>query len=448
MFRKSFLILISTLVVILTGQAAAFSQTAPVSGKVELLKADGTREAVPGALIEVYRTDIKGSFPSAKTNKKGEFIFAGMPYGAEFAFSVSAPNASPTIFPKVKAGDEKIVVTMNPGNGGKFTEAEARKALAGGGVASEANPGGTQPEKQSAEATEDQKQAQAEFEKKNAEITAKNEKTVKTNELVARALKEGNDAYTAKNFDLAVAKYDEGIAADPDFVGSAPVLNSNRAKALLSRALTTFNASIKMENAEEKTAARAKVKKDLGDASQGFLRAWNLLKTPPPANIMSKDLYDSIRLATLGGAVETFSKAARIEQIDQTMVDAAKILIPEYLALETDPAKKHVASLALADLYRVFGDSENAITAYNKVLETSPDDADALAGAGFSLVNIGFLNNDKTKLQEGSNLLQKFASIAPDTNKYKADALALIETLKKEQNVAPQKVAPTPKKRT
>ena len=49
-----------------------------------------------------------------------------------------------------------------------------------------------------------------------------------SNEVIGQALKDGNAAFTAKNFDLAISKYDEGIAADPDFVGSAPVLLNNR----------------------------------------------------------------------------------------------------------------------------------------------------------------------------------------------------------------------------
>ena len=68
------------------------------------------------------------------------------------------------------------------------------------------------------------------------------------------------------------------------------------------------------------------------------------------------------------------------------------------------------------------------------------------AGLGFSLVNVGYVNNDKSQLQEGANFLQKFASAAPDTNKYKADAVALIATLKTEQNVAPVKSGGAKKK--
>ena len=116
-------------------------------------------------------------------------------------------------------------------------------------------------------------------------------------------------------------------------------------------------------------------------------------------------------------------------------------------AVETDAAKKAEADVVLADLYRVTGDSENAIAAYKLILEKTPDDAEALAGAGFSLVNLGYLKEDKAKLQEGADLLQKFASSAPDTHKYKADAVALIDNLKKEQNVTPQKVTTTKKKK-
>ncbi len=81
-----------------------------------------------------------------------------------------------------------------------------------------------------------------------------------------------------------------------------------------------------------------------------------------------------------------------------------------------------------------------AILAYKALLATSPENVDALAGVGLSLVNNGYIKTDKTLLQEGANYLQKFISVAPDTNKYKADAIGLIETLKKEQNVAPQKL--------
>jgi tetratricopeptide (TPR) repeat protein len=184
----------------------------------------------------------------------------------------------------------------------------------------------------------------------------------------------------------------------------------------------------------------------MADAADGYLKSWNILKNAAAADIADKANYDATKLNALRGAKDTFWKAVRTEQIDPSVIEAAKILIPEYLTLETDAAKKTEANITFADLYRVVGDSDNAIAAYKKILETSPDDQDAMLGAGLSLVNLGYINNDKTKLQEGANLLQKFASVAPDTNKFKKDALDLIDTLKKEQNVTPQKVTSTKKK--
>lgn len=450
MFRKSFISFIFIAAISFTTQTAVFAQYAPVSGTVELQKADGTREPVPGALIEVYRVDIKAGFPSAKTGKKGEFSFAGLQFGATYLFSVSAPGCSPTTYPNVKAGQEKLLITLVPGDGSKLSETEARQA----GTAKAASSGAT-------ELTEEQKKEFAALEAKNKEISSKNEKVMKANEIIAQSLKDGNDAFAAKNYDLAIAKYDEGIAADPDFVGSVPTLSNNRSSALRARGVDTYNKAVKSAEVSEKVANLGKARQDLADSAQGYLRSWNVLKNAPAADIVDRANYDASKKGALAGSVDTFKIAVKTEQVDQSVIEAAKILIPEFISSEPDAAKKAEASLAFADLYRVIGDSENAIAAYKAILEVSPDNIDALAGAGLSLVNLGYIkvengkaqgnkamqDEGKKALQEGANLLGKYASAAPDGHKFKADALGLIDTLKKEQNVTPQKVTPV-KRRT
>jgi hypothetical protein len=114
----------------------------------------------------------------------------------------------------------------------------------------------------------------------------------------------------------------------------------------------------------------------------------------------------------------------------------------EYQKVETDAAKKESSKLILADMYRVSADMDNAVAEYRKVLETSPDNLDGMVGLGLSLVNSGFINDNKEQLQEGANMLQKFASAAPDSHKYKKDATEAIEMLKNEQKITPQKVTP------
>lgn len=434
MFRKSFISLLFVVGLVFAASSALFGQTAPVSGTVELHKADGTREPVAGALVEVYRTDIKTGFPSAKTNKKGEFSFAGLPLGASFVFSVSAPGAAPKVHVGVKAGQEKILIIMSPGDGTKLTADEARR-----GAAAPA-PGAP------AELTAEQKKAQADYEAEKKKVEEKNQKALKTNEIVAAALKAGNDAFIAKNYDMAVLKFDEGYAADPDYVGSAPVFLRNKGIALTARAVDTHNAGIKLADAAEKAAAGAKVRKDLVDASEGYLRAWNLLKNAPAADIVDRGNYESTKTNVLLGAIDAFRRAVDTEKSDPAIVEAAKILVPEYLAAETDAAKKAHASLTLAHLYRISENREEAVAAYKKILETDPGNADALAYVGIMLVDLSWLkDNDKELSQEGANYLQKFVSVAPDTHKLKTGAVEYLAILKT-QSVVPVKQA-TPAKR-
>jgi len=189
MFRKSYLYIILAAVIVFTAQIAAYAQFAPVSGSVVIQK-DGKSVPVPDASIEVFRTDIKAPFPSTKTNKRGEFSFVGMPYGATYVFSISAPNCAPAVYPDVKAGQEKLVITLEPGDGRKYTEAEARQAAANAPKSGGSESGGV---------SEEDKKQNADIEKKNAEITAKNEKIKSADQTAANAYKEGKAALEANN---------------------------------------------------------------------------------------------------------------------------------------------------------------------------------------------------------------------------------------------------------
>lgn len=436
MSRRFYFPVLLALVILTVSVSTAFAQTAPISGTVELLKADGTKEPIAGAVVEIYRTDIKSGAQTSKTGKRGDFVFAGVLYGGTFAIAVSAPGASPTVYPGVKAGQEKLVITLNPGDGRKLTEAEVRS----GASASTASSGG--------KLTAEQEKEKAEYDKKVAEVNAKNEKAQKANDIIAQSVKAGKEAFELKNYDLAISKYEEGIAADPDFIGSAPVLNNNRSIALRVRAVDRRNKAITITDATEKVTALGAARKDLADSAAGFLRSWTIIKGAPATEVTDKAAFDAVKASTLVGAVDTYKMAVRTELVDPSVIEAAKVMMPEYLASETDAAKKNEANLVYADLFRVSGDSANAVDAYKKILETAPDNADALAGAGLSLFNLGYeKNSDKALFQEGANYLQKFVSVAPDTHRYKKDAMDVLDNLKKEQNVTPQKSA-SPKRKT
>ena len=429
MSRKFIVSMLAAAAFVFAVSLPAFAQFVPVSGTVQIENADGTKVPAAGALIEVYRTDIKQTLSSNKTDKKGNFAFAGLPFNGTFTFAVSAPGAAPTIFPHVKAGQEKLVITMHPGDGHKFTEVEARK-----GAAVLASPTAT------AELSAEDKKAREEHAKEVADIEAKNARNQKSGEIAQASLKAGNEAFNAKNYEVAIAKYTEGVDAQPDFVGSAPVLLSNRGAAYDARAIQTYNAYAKAPDPAVKADVYAKTKADLMQAIDSYEKAWKIYQTAPATDITNPQQNEANKLMTLRGAREAFKHAALTDQVDPAMIEAAKVMFPEYQKIETEAAKKAEADLVLADMYRVTGDSDNAIPAYKKILETNPEHLDALSGLGLSLVNNGYIKNDKAQMQEGANYLQKFVSLAPDTNKYKSDAVGLIESLKKEQNVAPQKL--------
>ena len=162
MFRKAVISVLFTGLVVVAGSVAAVAQLGPMSGRVVLNTADGKKVPVAGGLVEVYRTDIKATLPAAKTDKSGNFTFAGLPIVGVFVLSVSGPNIQPQIFTNLKASGDQITLNVVPGNGEKFSEEQVRM-----GAAIAANGG---------ELTAEQKKARDELLKKNAEINANNRK--------------------------------------------------------------------------------------------------------------------------------------------------------------------------------------------------------------------------------------------------------------------------------
>lgn len=431
MFRRINIAAILTLVFVFA--SSAFAQTAAVSGRVMLKKADGTVVPMTAGVVEAIQLDIKGSPMASKIDKKGYFSFAGLRLGVDYALSISGPGAAPTYQAGIKAGMEGIAITVDEGDGSKLNDADVRAAAKSKGGAGAASA----PREESAE----EKKRRAEFEAKSKEIAAKNANAEKVNTTTQRTLNEGNAAFKALDYDLAIAKYDEGIAAAPDYAGSAPVLLSNRGIALRERGVKKYQLGVKEKNAEAKVAAQ----KDFSASISSFERALAVLKAAAPGDIDAKDV-EARKLDALRGLDDTFQLMIKTRLVDAEKAPVAKAFIPDYIALETDPARKARAVSIVADMYMGAGDSENAVIEYRSILAASPDNIEAMAGLGLSLINVGYINNDKSAMQEGANILQKFASAAPDTHPLKQDAIATIENLKKEQNVAPVKATGGKKK--
>jgi len=438
MFR-SYLIINLAIVVIAAGAVAATAQTGQLRGHVVMKNADGTTAPVAEAAIDVFRTDLTGNY-NTKTNKKGEFVFAGLPFVGTYIVTASHPTAAPNWIGNVKAGQEvDYEVALTPGDGKRLTYAEIKTAMAGAGGSS-GSMGSSPPKSESAE----DKAKREEIMRKNAEITEKNKKIEEANSVVSRTFKSGNEALLAKNYDEAIKQYDEGLAADPE----QAALLTNRALAMKARGVDRYNAAIQAKDDATKAAGLESAKSDFKGAAESTEKALAVIKadTASAADPAAQARYNANKLATLSTRAETMRLF--VTKVDQSQADAGYAAYQEYLTAETDAVKKGKAQHDAAQMLFDAGAFDKALEEYKKILAQNPDDTDALVKSGMLLFNIGAMNNnDKTKYQEAANYLQQFVDKAPDTDKLKDDAKAILEELKNQQNVKAEKAPARPARR-
>ncbi|MBC7912221.1 MAG: tetratricopeptide repeat protein [Pyrinomonadaceae bacterium] len=424
MYRKYFFISLVTAIVLVMGGSSAFAQaTGIVRGKVMLKQADGKTVPAPGAVVDVYRLEVAGKQENIKTNKRGEFQAIGLLVGGKYILSISAPNAAPFIRSNIKPGmSEEYVINLDPGNGQRYTMEEAKKLAVSkedGSAGSTATGGG-----ESAEAKADREEKI----RKNAEITASNMKVEEINALYNRAAKEGGAAYTAKRYPEAIAIYSEAITADTEHPG-APAILTNRSIVLRLTGVDKFNAALQAKDADGKAAAKADWTQSYKDATMAVAR---LKAQPPPADASAaanhKDQYYRALLAR-ASIMKLY-----VPLVDQKKIDEGFTAYQEYLAAEPDAEAKSKMQLEFAQMLFDAGAVDKSVVEFQKILEASPDNVEAMLGAGLSL----FSSGDNTKYQEAANYLQRFVDKAPDTHALKADAKAVLENLKS-QNVKPQK---------
>jgi tetratricopeptide (TPR) repeat protein len=426
--RRPFIFVIAVAVLVL-GAISTAAQTGQLRGHVLLRQADGTTVKAADAVIDVYRTDLNGVYHT-KTDKKGEFVFAGLPFIGRYIIAASMANAAPTFQAGVRVGqDIDFELVMNPGDGRKMTLDEIKKmqASSSGGETAGSNGGGTESAADKAK--------REELLKKNAEINNANKKAEDTNKVVGESFKAGNAALAAKNYEEAIKQYDVGLAADPE----QAALLTNKAAALKARAVDKYNTAIQSKDDAAKTAGIDAAKADFKNAAEASDKALELIKKEPAVTDPNdQKRHDANKYAALSVRAEAYR--LYVSKGDSTKADAGVAAFQDYIAAETDPVKKTKAQLDLAQMLLDAGAGDKAYAEYQKILAAQPDDADANLGAGLALFSTG----DKTKYQEAANFLQHFVDKAPDTHKFKNDAKAILAEMKNTENVVPEK---TPQRR-
>ena len=438
MFRR-YLIVNFSLAFVMAVAVGAHAQTGQLRGHVVIKQADGTSVPAGEAAIDVYRTDLQGTY-TTKANKKGEFVFAGLPYVGTYVVAASHPQAAPSWLPNVKAGrDLDYELSLTPGDGKKLTYDQIKAAMSGGGGGSTGSNASTGTGRPASAESSEEKAKREELARKNAEILEKNKKIEESNAVVARTFKAGNDALIAKNYDEAVRLYDEGLAADPE----QAALLTNKALALKARGVDRYNAAIQSKDDAAKNSGLEAAKTDFRNAAEATAKAMEVIKadSASAADPAAQARYNANKIAALSTRAETMRLF--VTKVDQSQADAGIAAYEEYMAAESDAAKKAKAQHDLAQMLFDANSFDKALEEYKKILAQNPDDTDALVKSGMLLFNIGAMNNnDKAKYQEAANYLQQFVDKAPDTDKLQDDAKAILQELKNQQNVKAEKSTP------
>lgn len=447
MISRYFYGALAVAILVASTSMTTFAQVGELRGSVMMQQADGQKVPLAGAQIDVFRTDMNAKYET-KTDKKGEFVFAGLPFIGTYAVAASHPTARPNFVPGVRAGTEqKVEVIVTPGDGRRLTADEVKAAAAGAGTPAAGGRSG------GGESAAD-KAKREELMKKNAEIEASNKKISEANEVIGRTFKAGNEALQAasaaskaknseeaiQKYTAAVASYDEGLAADAD----QPAILTNKAVALKGRGVERFNSTITSKTLDDagKSAGLQGAKDDFKAAAETATKAVALIKAQPaPTDQADVARYNANKYAAMLTASE--SMRLYVSKADGSQADAGVAAFKDYLAVETDPAKKAKAQIDMAQMLLDAGAADKALTEFKAILAATPDSPEANLGAGLAV----YAGGDKAKFQEAANYLQRFVEVAPDSNPMKDDAKMILAALKEGEKITPEKTSRPPRKR-
>jgi tetratricopeptide (TPR) repeat protein len=210
---------------------AAWAQITAIEGDVK--GPDG--KVVQGAQILIERQDMKGTYKGAKTDKKGHYIYNGLPIGTY--------NVSVLVDGQVKQHVDKVRTSLGDPVPVNF-DLKAAQEQAAAGAPQEAPEADRTLSKEQREAIE--KRA-----KENSAIIAKNKALNDT-------FNAGKEALAAKNYDAAIEALQKGAELDATqhvifanladaYVGLASTKTGPEQQAALDKSLDAFQKAIALK---------------------------------------------------------------------------------------------------------------------------------------------------------------------------------------------------------
>ncbi len=384
-----------------------FAQVGRIEGTV--VKA-GTTEPIADAEVQIARTDIKGNY-NVKTDKKGAFLHAGVPYVGTYTIIVSAPNCAPYFLTGIRPTGEPVKIELQTGDGRKLTLEDTKKIQTG-------SPAGAKPM-----SAADQKKAAEEYEKKKTEIESANKKNKEDFENMKKYFDQGVQLASNKDYNGAVTAYNEAARIDPE----QQAIWGNLSLALYNRGVTNLNESLK------DPSKRDVAKQDLNDSVNAVNKAIALNEPAlsDPAKGAAAKKSKSQYLKIKADSESLLAKRLGVAEMATAAVNDYK----QAGELSDNPADKKSYELKGAETLFDSGKAEEAVTAYQGILTADPDNIEALYKLGLAYASVG-------KFQDSANTLQKFLDKAPETDPRVAETKSVIKDLVVGNNLQPPKADP------
>jgi len=303
-------ILLGACFVLFTG--AAWAQFTAIEGEVK--GPDG--KPVQGAQIVIEREDMKGTYKGAKTDKKGHYIYNGLPIGGKFTVSVLVDGQKRDSV----GGVQPRMGDPTPVNFDLKANADQQAAV------QKAAESGTLTKEQERGLSKEQKEQLEKRAKENAAAIAKNK-------ALNDAFNTGKEAIAAKNYDAAIQAFEKGTEIDPN----QHVIWAQLADAYVGVAGT--------KTGDEQTTA-------LNKSLEAYQKAITL-KPDDPA------YHNNYALA--------LAKAKKYDDAQGELTKAAQL----------DPTNAAKYYYNLGAVFVNTGQTDAAATAFKKAIDTDPNYADA-----------------------------------------------------------------------
>ena len=396
-------VLLSVLVLSLAG-ATATAQVGRIEGDV--LKA-GSSEPVAGAEVQIVRTDIRGNY-NVKSDKKGHFLHAGVPYVGTYTLIISAEGCAPYFMTSIRPTGELLKVELQNGDGRKLTFDEVKAIQKSG-------PSGPAAQQKQLSAAEVKKQ-QEEYEKKRQEI----EKQKADFESMRKFFEQGQQLAANKDYPGAIVAYTEASKLDPD----QEAVWANLSLALYNRGVTGLNESLR--DISKRDIAKQDFTDAIGSIDKALALAESKLSDPGKSAAAKKAKSQYLKIKADSESL----LARRLGVIE--MADSAVRDYRDAAANSEVPADKINYDLKGAETLYESGKIEEAVTMYQAILTADANNIEALYKLGLAYAAL-------TKFQESANTLQAFVDRAPGDDPRLAEAKVVIKDLIVGNNLEPPK---------